>query len=68
MFFSSSFSSDLPLVACLQFQESPLHDAAREGHAKTCEFLLGKGAVVNTQNEVKNKVPLRLDTLDNLRC
>ena len=54
MFFSSSFFSDLALDARLQFQESPLHDAALGGHAKTCEFLLGKGAVVNTQNEVKN--------------
>ena len=68
MFLSSSFFSDLALDACLQFQASPLHLAAFKGHAKTCEFLLGKGAVVNTQNEVKNKVPLRLDTLDNLRC
>ena len=41
------------VCVCLQFQQSPLHFASLKGHAKICEVILGKGAAVNAQTEVK---------------
>ena len=48
----SSFP-DFPRLLFLQFHQSPLHLAAWKGQTKTCEWLLGKGAVVNAQTKVK---------------
>ena len=40
------------LLCCLQYENTPLHEAARNGHEQACKVLLEGGAEVNARDKV----------------
>jgi len=49
--------SGIPVDCRNHFRETPLHEAASEGHADMAAFLLERGADVNAKNR-RGKTPL----------